>query len=227
MSDTQFLREIEEELRRDRLMRLWERYGHYAVGGAVLVVLAVAGWRGWDWHQTREGIRAGTRFDAALALAGSGKRTDAEQELEALAKDAPWGYRLLARMRLAAETAARDPAAGAAAYDAISADGSADGAVRDMARIRAAYLLLDSAQVPEIASHVEPLINSESPYRFAAREVLALARYKAGEREAARTLFAELASDPGTPSALRTRAEVMYGFTSGGADTPGKPAATQ
>ena len=46
MSDTQFIREIDEELRRERLMKLWERYGAYAVGAAVLIVAATAGWRG-------------------------------------------------------------------------------------------------------------------------------------------------------------------------------------
>ncbi len=79
MSDTQFIREIEEELRRDRLVKLWERYGHYAVGAAVLIVALTAGWRGWDWYQTREGIKAGSRFEAALGLAESGKQADAAQ----------------------------------------------------------------------------------------------------------------------------------------------------
>jgi hypothetical protein len=228
MSDTQFIREIDEELRRERLAKLWERYGHYVVGAAVLIVAATAGWRGWEWYQLREGIKIGSRFEAALTLAESGKHAEAEQEFAALAQEATWGYRLLARMRLAAETGTRDAAAGAAAYDAIAADGSIDAAVRDVARLRAALLLLDTAQVAEIASRVEPLMAPGSPFRFSARETLALARYKAGEREAARKMFAELAVDPRTPPALRNRAEVMLALTSAGADTPAKPgSATQ
>ena len=131
-------------------------------------------------------------------------------------------------MRLAAETGARDAAAGAAAYDAIATDSSVDGAIRDVARLRAAFLLLDTAQVAEIASRVEPLMAATSPFRFSARETLALARYRAGEREAARTLFAELAIDPETPRALRNRAEVMQQLSSAGTDRPAKPgSATQ
>jgi hypothetical protein len=222
MSDTQFIREIDEELRRERLTKLWERYGHYAVGAAVLVVAATAGWRGWEWYQLREGAKAGARFEAALALAESGKPADAEQEFVALSKEATWGYRLLSRMRLAAETGARDAAAGAAAYDAIAADGSVDAAVRDMARLRAAMLLVDSAQVAEIASRLEPLTVLSSPFRFSARETLALARYRAGEREAARTMFAALAVDGETPPALRNRAEVMQALLSAGTAAPAK-----
>jgi hypothetical protein len=219
MSDTQFLREIDEELRRDRLMKLWERYGIYAIGVAVLVVAATAAWRGWDWYQTREGVKAGSRFEAALVLAESGKRAEAEQEFEALSKDANWGYRLLSRMRLAAEVGARD---------ATAADGSIDVAIRDVARLRAALLLVDTAQVAEIASRVEPLMAATSPFRFSAREILALARYRAGEREAARAMFAELASDPETPAALRNRAEVMLALASVGTNASAKPgSATQ
>jgi hypothetical protein len=228
MSDTQFIREIDEELRRERLLKLWERYGIYAVGAAFLVVAATAGWRGWEWYQTREGLKAGSRFEAALVLAESGKHAEAEQEFTALTKDANWGYRLLSRMRLAAEIGARDAAAGAAAYDAIVADGSIDVAIRDVARLRAALLLVDTAKVAEIAARVEPLMASTSPFRFSAREILALARYKAGEREAARAMFAELAADPETPSALRNRAEVMLALASVGADASAKPgSATQ
>ena len=228
MSDTQFIREIDEDLRRDRLLKLWERYGIYAIGVAFLVVAATAGWRGWDWYQQREGVKAGSRFEAALVLADSGKHDEADQEFTALAKDANWGYRLLSRMRLAAETGARDATAGAAAYDEIAADSSIDAAIRDVARLRAAFLLVDTAQAAEIAARVEPFMAPTSPFRFSARETLALARYRAGEREAARTMFAELANDPETPRALRNRAEVMQALASVGSDVPAKPgSATQ
>ena len=169
MSDSQFIREIDEDLRRERLMKLWERYGGYAIGAALLVVLATAGWRGWEWYQLREGVKAGSRFEAALALVEAGKRGEAEQEFIALSNDANKGYRMLSRLRVAAEAGARDSAAGAGAYDAIVADTSVDAAVRDVARLRAAFLLLDIAGVPEIASRLEPLLSATSPFRFSAR----------------------------------------------------------
>jgi hypothetical protein len=228
MSDTQFIREIDEELRRERLMKLWQRYGAYIVGAAILFVAATAGWRGWEWYQLREGIKAGTRFDAAIALAESGKRAEAEQEFAALAKDATWSYRLLSRMRLAAEIGLRDAPAGAAAYDAIVADSSAGEAVRDVARLRAALLLIDTAQVAEIASRVQPLLSDASHFRFSALEAVALARYKAGEHETARGIFSSLVGDPDTPSALRNRAQIMLALIPVRAETPAKPgSATQ
>jgi hypothetical protein len=224
----QFIREIDEELRRDQLIKLWERYGGYVIAVAVLIVAATAAWRGWDWYQTREGVKAGSRFEAAVALAESGKHAEAEQQFEALAKDGTWGYRLLSRMRLAAEIGLRDRAAGAAAYDAIAADTSVEAPVRDLARLSAVLLLLDSAQPSEIAARIEPLTSASSPFRHQARETLALAHYRIGELDAARKIFAELSADPDTPPAVHSRADIMLSLLSGGSDTPAKPgSATQ
>ena len=228
MSDSQFIREIDEELRRDRLMKLWERYGGYAVGAALLLVAATGGWRAWEWYQAREATKAGAFFEQALALADSGKPAEGEAQLSAFLKDAPAGYQLLARFRLAAEIGERDAAAGVAAYDAIAVDGSVDSALRDLARIRAALLLVDTAPVSEIQQRVENLGVAGAPFRHSAKEILGLARFRAGERDAARAIFAELIADPATPSALKNRAQIMHALVADGINAPAKPnSATQ
>ena len=207
MSD--IIREVDEELRRERYQKIWERYGAYLVIAAILVVLAVAGWRAWDWYQTREAEKAGARFEAILKLLNDGRRFEAEADLNTLAKDAPSGYRLLALFRAAAEAGKTDPAAGVAAYDAIADDASIEPLLRDLARVHASLLLLDTASVTEIARRMEPLLSPLSAFRHSAREILALARYKSGEHQAAEKLFTELLTDPSTPPSMRTRAEVI------------------
>src|SRR5581483_3433415 len=171
MSDLNFIREIDEEVRRDRLIQLWKRHGNLVIGVAVLVVLATAGWRGWQWYENRESARAGARYEQALELLQSGKQAESEQELAAIAKDAPSGYRMLAKLRLAAETAAKtNAAAGVKAYDDIAADSSVDPLFRDLARLRAAYLLIDSAAPSEVAARVEPLTGANGPFKNSAKE---------------------------------------------------------
>ncbi len=228
MSDSQFIREIDEELRRDRLMKLWESHGGYIVGAALLIVAATGGWRAWEWYQAREAAKAGTQFEQVLAAADSGKNAEGEAQLSAFLNNAPAGYRLLARFRLAAEIGERAAAAGVAAYDAIAVDGSVDSALRDLARIRAALLLVDTAPVAEIQQRVENLAVTGAPFRHSAKEILGLARFRAGERDAARAVFSELIADPETPPALKNRAEVMQALVPGGAGATGKPnSATQ
>jgi hypothetical protein len=222
MSDANFMREIEEEVRRERMEKLWKNYGHYIVGAAVLVVLAVGAWRGWQWYQARENARAGERYEQALTLAEAGKQAEAEQELAALSKDAPAGYRILARLRLAAETGKTSPAEGAKAFDAIAADTSADPVLRDLARLRAALLLVDSAPASEIESRVAPLTGAKAPFRNSAKDALALSYYRSGDRAKAAALYREIIADPEVTPALANRAQIMQALT---AETAAKSAA--
>lgn len=225
MSDTNFLREIEEELRRDRLMKIWQQYGHLLVGAAVLVVLAVAGFRVWQWYEAREGAKAGARYEQAIDMIASGKEADAEQTLSSLAKDGTTTYRVLSRIVLAAQAGKKDTAAGVKAFDEIAADTSVDPVLRDLARLRAAYLLVDTAAPSEIAARVEPLTGTGATFRSSAKDALALSYFRAGDKAKARSLYNEILADPETPPALANRAQVILALTNG--DEAAKPATTQ
>ena len=106
MSD--IFNEIDEDLRRDRLANLWKRHGNLLIGIAVVVVLGTGGWRTWSYFEQQKAEAAGARFTEALKLSSEGKGTDAETSLEAMSRDAPAGYRSLARFRLAADLSRRD-----------------------------------------------------------------------------------------------------------------------
>jgi len=221
MSD--ILREVDEELRHERYRKLWDRYGLYVVGAAVLVVLAVAGWRGWEWYAARQAAESSVRFEAAMQLSREGKRAEAEGAFNALTKEGTAGYRTLSRFRAAAEAGKSDAKVGVAAFDAIAADGSLEAAIRDIARVQAAYLLLDTASVAEIKGRMDPLAVPGGPFRHSANEIIGLAHYRAGEYEQAAKVFASIVNDPETPPALRQRAQVVNALVAGAA--PARPAA--
>jgi hypothetical protein len=224
MSDINFLREIEEDLRRERLIKIWERYSFLIVGAAILLVVAVGSWRGWQWYQLRQSAKDGARYEQALALAASGKHAEAEKEFTEITKDATTGYRLLSRFRLAGETGKRDVTAGVAAFDAIAADSSVNSTLRDLARVRAALLLVDTASVAEITTRVQPLIGPSATFRNSAKEILALAHFRAGDRKEAAKLYTEILADPMAPSSLKNRAQVMQALTAeGSAAAPSAP----
>lgn len=213
MSD--LLREVDEEIRRERYMRLWDRFGIYVVGAALLVVIAVAGWRGLEWYQAREAAKSGAQFEAALRLAADGKRAEAEAAFNELSKDATSGYRTLARFRAAAEAAKTDAKAGVAAYDALAADQSLEPAFRDIARLHAGYLLADTASVAEMTERMAPLQGPAAPFRHSANELVGLAHYRAGEIDAAGKIFATIAGDADAPPSMRQRMQVMNALVAG------------
>src|SRR4051795_8529077 len=119
---------------------MWDRYSIYIVAGALLIIAAVGGWRGYQYLEGKKAAEAGAAFDKAVELSEQNKHAEAEAAFTELAAKAPSGYRVLARLRAAAETAARDPKAAAKLYDDIAADRSVRGEWQDLAKLRAAGL---------------------------------------------------------------------------------------
>jgi hypothetical protein len=207
MSD--IFREVDEEVRRDQAARIWGRYQNLFIGLAVLVIAATAGWRFYDHYRTKQAEEAGAKYQAALALAREGKAAEAEGALERIAKGGPKGYALLARLREAAELSGSDPAAAVKAYDAIAADGTIDPLFQNLARLRAALLRLDEADGKEIEGRLGPMTANDNPFRFSAREALALAALKHDDFDAAGRQLDTIVVDPQAPGAMRQRAEAL------------------
>lgn len=201
--------EIDEDLRRERFNRLWTRYGAYVIGLAVLIVLAVAGWRGYEWWKLQRDQAAGAQFEAALQLAADGKTAEAEAAFQALEKDGTSGYRALARFRAATELAKTDAAKAVAEYDSLGKDPSIAPLMQNVAQVRAALLLVDTAPLADIEGRMKPLDTPEGAFRHSAREILGLAQYKAGGFKAATDTFSGILNDGQTPPGLRRRAELM------------------
>src|SRR5215469_6890665 len=119
MSD--IFREIDEELRRDNLLKLWSRYGRYIIAGVVVVLLIVGGVVAWRDHLAAERRAVSVRYSAALALTRAGKNAEAAKMFEAIGQEGG-GFALLAAFEDAALTAkSGDAKAAAAAYDKIAA----------------------------------------------------------------------------------------------------------
>jgi len=201
--------EVDEEVRRDQLKKLWDQYSIYIVAGALLIIAAVGGWRGYQYLEAKKAAEAGGAFDVALDLSEQKKHAEAEAAFNNLAATAPSGYRMLARLRAAAEAGTRDPQAGAKMYDDISADRSVGAAVQDLARIRAAGMLLETASYPSMLQRLESATKPEATFRHTARELLALSAWRANDTAAARQWLDMISNDGETPSTMRSRVEAL------------------
>ena len=212
----EFIREVDEEYRRQRINEIWQRYSALIIGIAVLVVAGVGGWRYWQHQELQRSEAASTRFATALQLSRDGKADDAEKALAALASDAPLGYRLLARFRLAAEQGKSDAEAGAKAYDALASDTAVDANLRDLARLRGAILRLDREGGSDAARVLEQLASPTNAWRHTAREMLGLAALRRGDADGAGRWFDQIATDRDTPAGLRSRLEIYTALAAGG-----------
>jgi hypothetical protein len=206
---TDIFHEVDEEVRRERLKKLWERYGGYFVAACVVVVVGVGGWRGYEWWQAKQAALSGAAFEQAVTLAESGKHAEAAAAFAKLSADGTAGYRVLARLREAAELATTDRKAAVAAYDAIATDNRVGQVVQDLAAVRAGYLLVDSAPYSEILHRLESATVPDRAFRHSAREILALSAWKAGDTSAVRQWTEMIMGDPQTPPGPRSRAQML------------------
>ncbi|KRE16607.1 hypothetical protein ASE63_15475 [Bosea sp. Root381] len=209
-------REIDEEVRRDKAAQLWKKYGWLFTGLAVLAVLAVAGWQFWLYREQQASQAVGAQLEAALKASRDNNGAEAETILGELAASAPAGYRQIARFRLAAETAKRDAAAGATAFDGLANDTTLLPLYRDLARLRAGMLRVDLVPYAELKTALEPLATPQGVWRHSTREFLGIAALKANLFEDAGRWFDAIVTDPQSPAVLRQRTELYLALVRGG-----------
>lgn len=210
-----FIEEVDEDVRRDRMEALWKRYSPVAIGAVVLLLLAVAGHQVWKSWETDKANAAATAFTAALNQAQAGKPAEAAQALADLSKTAPKGYAQIARFQQAALLVeAKDVTGAIAVYDAIAADSGVEAAFRDLARYLAVFHGFDVMDADQMRGRLA-VIKPDSPWSANARELQALADLKGGNSEAARKQLTALADDPLVPAGLRGRAAELLAALGG------------
>jgi len=211
-----FLREVDEAVRHDQYKKLWDRYGVVALGAAALIVVGVAGYKGWSYWQEKRAQDAGAKFTQALLMEDGADAAKAREMLTALAEKGPEGYRVLARFQLAAaEAKAGDIDKAVADYDALAIDPGVDPILQGHATLQAAALLLDKADYAEMERRLKGLVDSNSAWRFSARELLGLSAYRLNNMREAERQFSALIGDQGTPPNLRERADMMLALIVG------------
>ena len=207
MSD--IFHEVDEEVRRDQLKKLWDRYSIYLIAVAILIVAGIGSWRGYEWWVAKQAASASAAFEAAMTLSEQGKHAEAEQAFAKVAADAPQGYRVLARFRAAAELSQVNTADGVKAFDALAADSTLGSSWQDLAAVRAGMLLVDSAGLSDMSRRLDPLTEPGRSFRHSARELLALSAWRNHDVAAARRYIDMIATDAETPAGTRTRVDVL------------------
>ena len=200
-------REVDEELRREQLLKLWQQYGTYVVAAVALIIAGVGGAKFYQHRSAQAAEASGARFASAAREA---QKPEGRKSLEDIAANAPAGYATLARLRLAAaDRSAGKTAEAAAAYEAIAKGSGVDPLLADYARLQAAVLKLDSEPWTGMQNRLNGLTADSNAWRFSARELLGLAAYKAGKTQEARQEFEKLLGDNDVPPSIAERTRVM------------------
>ena len=218
MSD--FIREVDEEYRRERAANFLKRFQVPLVALVVLIIAGAGGWRWYVDHKAAQAAADDARYQQAQAQAGEGKPAAAEASFTALAANGAAGYAELSRLRAAEVLGTKDPKAAAEQLDVIASDeGHGSPALRDLARYRGALLRLGV---------IDPKAFDEEYGRFALdgfafhngmRELLALAAIRRDDRPAATKYLEEIALDPLAPPGSRNRAQAFRELVNAGPAT--------
>jgi hypothetical protein len=235
--DTQkaFLREVDEEFRRDQLTAFWTRWGKVLIGALVVLLLAFAGWLYWQHRQTEAAGAEGERMQAAFDQLAGGQIAQAQPALADLATSKSDGYRATAIFSEADILLQKNDLAGAAAkFATVAEDAGMAQPLRDLALIRQTSAEYDTLRPQVVVERMRPLTVPGSAFLGSAGELMAVAQIRLGQGKEAGALFGRIARDENVPATLRQRAVQMAGVlgvdavtqtsgaTGGGADGEAK-----
>jgi hypothetical protein len=207
MSDESLFREVDEEVRQEQFKKAWAKYGNAITALAVVIVVAVASFKGWQYWQVKQAEAAGETFFTAARLAGEGKHEDARKLFASITHG---GYATLAKFRMAADLAGQGKTADAVRlYDELAADPALETPLRDLARVRSGYLLVDTQSPEELLKKLGDLDQATNPWRNPVREIVGLAAYRTKNYEMADKYMNAILADKDVQAGLRQRARMM------------------
>lgn len=207
-----FLREVDENLRRDQAQAFAKRYGTMIAGALFLLLAAVGGWMYWQDRQSKAAAVDSEALSAAMDDIASNQIASVGPRLDKLANSSSGGIAIEARLTQAAQALATGQRPSAIAiYRSIADDGSAARPFRDIATLRLAALEFDTIKPDEVIARLAPLTKPGNPWFGTAGELTAMAMIKAGRTAEAGRLFAAIAADTAVPETIRSRAVPMAG----------------
>ena len=211
-SSETFLREVDENLRRDRFQDFLKTYGKWLIAAVVLFLAAIGGWIYWQDRQQKQSAEDSERLHKTFTDIAEGRANAAQKSLDELEKSPSDAIRASATLAEAAVALDKnDRNAAIAKYREISEDGSLPQVYRDLGTVRVTALEFDALKPEQVIARLEPLAKAGNPWFGSAGEMTALALLKQGKKAEAGKLFAAVAADKQVPDPIRSRAVQIAG----------------
>jgi hypothetical protein len=205
-----FLREVDDDFRREQLQSLWQRHGRSAITAVSLLLIGLGGFLFWQTNKRTKIEGLADRYMVAAQQVEAGEADKAKAVFQTLSKDGTPGYRAITQFDLAALALAdQKPSDAQAIFTKLSADASLPAVFRDYATLRSTMLTYDALAPADVITRLSPLAQESNPWFGTAGELVAVAHLKAGQPNLARPLFEALQRNSDVPMSIRARSQEM------------------
>jgi hypothetical protein len=207
-----FVREVDENLRRDQARDFAKKNGPWILGAILLFLAGVAGWLYWQDRQVKQAEADTERLNTIMTQVGAGQAAQAEAPLGVLAESDAEGVSAAARLTRAAIALEKsDRRTAIDAYRSVMEDAGLAAPYRDVATVRLTALEFDQMKPEDVIARLKPLAEKGKPWFGSAGEMTAMALLKQGRKEEAGRMFAAMAADDTVPDTIRSRAVQIAG----------------
>jgi hypothetical protein len=213
---TDIFEEVEEQLRSDRYLQFARKIWPWVLGAAVLALLATLAVWGYQTYHAQQSAKASQAYATGLDDVQKGDTAKAFADFGEASKLSSGGYKALALMEQGGIRLLDGKLDEAVKLFDQAATAAPDPIIGDIARLKSAFALMDTAPYDAIQQRLQPLTDAKRPYYVAAREGLAMAKLRAGRLKEARSDFVVLTLLPGASQATRQRAQLALMAIDGG-----------
>lgn len=214
----EFLEEVENDIRKEKLLQLWKQYGKQVMGVVVGIVILIAGYNFWSHYEQNKRIQMAEKLIAAQDFIGQGETEKAQTILSDLAVESHSGYQSLALFQKAGFLLqlGQKPGDVLQIYEQLSANTKIDPLWRSLATLLGVMVNIDqpNAKVDDLLVQLSPLTTDQNPWRYLANEMKGVLLHRKGDNVQAAGIFAKLVQDNQTPPGISMRSRLMVQIVS-------------
>jgi len=203
MSD--ILRQVDEDLRKDRLLRIWKLYGIYIVGFILFILIALSSYQYYLSSTKSKNEAILEKYINAINLTDKSISINQLIELDESSNLYIKGLSKLKRADLYFDMKKKDQAL--KLLESISIDNSLDEVIRDLAFYKYLMVQLDVLNKDRFIEIIESRHLEQSKFKYHFKELKALKLLIDGDQDKALEIFESIILDEESPIDLKTRSK--------------------